>query len=266
MPNSGGKWVTASTGWTRSRSGWRACPAPSAASIPSAPGRYCWRRRACWRSGSSRRRCAGAAPCSRCSRSSGRRARRCRIFWLPADGRTFAVRGADGRLAFHHAGGDAFAIHEWLAADADGRDAPRSRAWETASACDPSGCIGKLADGRLIAYALAPDAFEEDCRRATVIVATRDAPPDCAATVIGRSLWRDARSAGAAPRRRGLCRSIWRGRRISTGRGPMPTLLPTAASRTRKRAQDATPRPGRSRARIRVSIAGSNGRPKRPAR
>jgi hypothetical protein len=31
---------------------------------------------------------------------------------VAADGRTFAVRGADGRLAFHHAGGDVFAIHE----------------------------------------------------------------------------------------------------------------------------------------------------------
>jgi hypothetical protein len=39
-----------------------------------------------------------------------------------ADGRTFAVRGADGRLAFHHTGGDTFATREWLAADADGRD------------------------------------------------------------------------------------------------------------------------------------------------
>ncbi len=38
------------------------------------------------------------------------------------DGRTFAVRGADGRLSFHHTGGDTFAIREWLAADADGRD------------------------------------------------------------------------------------------------------------------------------------------------
>jgi competence protein ComEC len=38
---------------------------------------------------------------------------------------------------------------------------------------------------------LAPDAFEEDCRRATVIVATRDAPPDCDATVIGRKQWRE---------------------------------------------------------------------------
>jgi competence protein ComEC len=41
---------------------------------------------------------------------------------IAADGRTFAVRGADGRLAFHHSGGDTFAIREWLAADADGRD------------------------------------------------------------------------------------------------------------------------------------------------
>jgi competence protein ComEC len=50
----------------------------------------------------------------------------------------------------------------------------------------------QLSDGRLVSYALAPDAFEEDCRRASVVVATRDAPPaNCAASVIGRSLWRD---------------------------------------------------------------------------
>src|SRR5579862_7671032 len=38
------------------------------------------------------------------------------------DGRTFAVRGVDGRLSVHHTGGDTFATREWLAADADGRD------------------------------------------------------------------------------------------------------------------------------------------------
>jgi len=42
---------------------------------------------------------------------------------VAADGRTFAVRGADDRLAFHH------------------------------------GCIGRLADGSLFAYGLEPDAF-----------------------------------------------------------------------------------------------------------
>jgi competence protein ComEC len=109
---------------------------------------------------------------------------------VAADGRTFAVRGGDGRLAFHHTGGDTFATREWLAADADGRDAS-DKALGDGIACDPTGCIGKLDDGRLVSYVLAPDAFEEDCRRAAVIVATRDAPPDCDATVIGRRHWRD---------------------------------------------------------------------------
>lgn len=81
------------------------------------------------------------------------------------DGRTFAARGADGRLAFHHTGGDTFAIHEWLAADADYRDV-KDRGLGQGILCDPSGCVGKLADGALVAYALEPDAFEEDCRRA----------------------------------------------------------------------------------------------------
>jgi competence protein ComEC len=58
-------------------------------------------------------------------------------------------------------------------------------------ACDPSGCIGKLADGRLVAYGLEPDAFEEDCRRAAIVIAARDdPPPDCQAIVIGRAIWR----------------------------------------------------------------------------
>jgi competence protein ComEC len=107
------------------------------------------------------------------------------------DGRTFAVRGADGRLAFHHTGGDTFAIHEWLTADADGRDV-KDRGLGQGIGCDPSGCIGKLADGALVAYVLAPDAFEEDCRRAILVVAAHDDPPTgCAAQIIGRREWRD---------------------------------------------------------------------------
>jgi len=170
---------------------------------------------------------------------------------VAGDGRTFAVRGADGRLAFHHAGGDAFAIHEWLAADSDGRDA-RDPGLGNGISCDPSGCIGKLVDGRLVAYALTPDAFEEDCRRATIIVATRDAPPDYAATVIGRSLWR-ARGA-LALRRDGAGFVIdsarppnfdrpWAPRqtRASTASTSDETANASANSRTPPR--DATPKP-----------------------
>jgi competence protein ComEC len=109
---------------------------------------------------------------------------------LAADGRTFAVRGADGLLAFHHSGGDTFAIKEWLAADADARDY-HDRKLGQGIACDAAGCIGKLADGALVAYDLKSDAFEEDCRRAVLIMTTRDPPPGCAAQVIGRSLWRE---------------------------------------------------------------------------
>ncbi len=106
------------------------------------------------------------------------------------DGRTFAVRGADGRLAFHHTGGDTFATREWLPADADGRDV-RDQSLGNGIACDPSGSIGKLADGRLVSHALAPDALEEDCERAVLIITARDPPPGCAAMVVGRNLWRE---------------------------------------------------------------------------
>ncbi|MGA2894517.1 MAG: ComEC/Rec2 family competence protein [Xanthobacteraceae bacterium] len=109
---------------------------------------------------------------------------------VAADGRTFAVRGADGRLVFHHSGGDTFAIREWLAADADGRDL-HDRGLGQGIACDTSGCVGKLADGALVAYALEPDAFEDDCQRAALVIALRDAPPDCAATVVGRDRLRE---------------------------------------------------------------------------
>src|SRR6201987_4181580 len=108
---------------------------------------------------------------------------------IAGDGRGFAVRGNDGRLAIHHIG-DSFAVREWLAADADGRDV-KDKGLGQGIACDPSGCIGKLADGALVSYATEPDAFEEDCRRTLLILATHDdPPPDCAAKVIGRDVWR----------------------------------------------------------------------------
>jgi competence protein ComEC len=108
---------------------------------------------------------------------------------LASDGRAFAVRGTDGRLSFHRSGSDTFAIREWLSADGDGRDF-HDRGLGGDIRCDPSGCIGRLADGTVVAYALAPEAFDEDCRRAALIVATRNPPPGCAAQAIGPELWR----------------------------------------------------------------------------
>ena len=108
---------------------------------------------------------------------------------IAGDGRGFAVRGNDGRLAIDHTG-DNFAVREWLAADADGRDV-HDQSLGQGIACDPLGCIGKLPGGGLVAYALSPEAFEDDCSCATLLIASRGDPPaDCKATAIDRALWR----------------------------------------------------------------------------
>src|SRR5262249_27549645 len=89
-----------------------------------------------------------------------------------------------------HSSRDSFAIKEWLAADADAR-APKDPSLNNGVHCDAIGCIGKLADGRLISMALALEAFAEDCTRAVVVVSLREATaPNCAATMIDRNIWR----------------------------------------------------------------------------
>ncbi len=110
---------------------------------------------------------------------------------VSADGETAALRGPDGKLAVLHVARDDFAVEDWLAADGDGRDA-HDRGLGEGIACDPSGCVGRLVGGGLVAYALEPDAFEDDCARAVLIIAAHDdPPPDCAAKVIGPRTWHD---------------------------------------------------------------------------
>jgi competence protein ComEC len=163
---------------------------------------------------------------------------------IAADGQSFAVRQADGRLAIVHSGRDSFAVRQWLAADADAR----SHTDESLGAgirCDPAGCIGRLADGRLIALARSIEAFEEDCRRAAVVASPRDAPTGCAALVIDRNVLR--RTGAVALRRTG------EGFAMSAVRPPgydrpwaQARASPTSTSATPAAgtpAPDATPRP-----------------------
>jgi competence protein ComEC len=89
-------------------------------------------------------------------------------------------------------------MREWLAADADGRDI-HDHSLGQGIDCDPSGCVGKLSDGALVAAALEPEAFAEDCQRAVLVIAARDPPPGCAAMLVTRELWR---SGGALALRR----------------------------------------------------------------
>jgi len=89
---------------------------------------------------------------------------------IAGDGASVAVRGRDGHLHLIRTSKDSFLLKEWLAADADPRDAGRASLADGVS-CDESGCVTPLADGRLVALALRVDAL---------------APPDCAAMVVDR--------------------------------------------------------------------------------
>lgn len=104
---------------------------------------------------------------------------------IAGDGASVAVRGRDGHLHVIRASKDGFLLREWLAADADPRDAASSSLADGAS-CDEAGCVAPLADGRLVALSLRIDALADDCSRAALVVTARPAPPDCAAMVIDR--------------------------------------------------------------------------------
>jgi hypothetical protein len=107
------------------------------------------------------------------------------------------------------------------------------------------GCIARLADGRLLSVAASADAFEEDCRKAALVVTARNAPPACAAMIIDRNTVH-ARGAMAL-RRKGegwditAARPAGQDRPWARGAATEETTTPAARQQTPPR--DATPRP-----------------------
>ncbi|WP_336799757.1 ComEC/Rec2 family competence protein [Kaistia sp. MMO-174] len=106
---------------------------------------------------------------------------------VAADGKQLAIRGEDGAYRIVAGDPDRFISEIWLRSDGDGRDA-REAGVVQAGGCDASGCVGLLPDGRRVALALDRSAFEEDCRRASLVVTPLAAPENCArhAAVIDR--------------------------------------------------------------------------------
>ncbi|MFM9974062.1 MAG: ComEC/Rec2 family competence protein [Beijerinckiaceae bacterium] len=102
---------------------------------------------------------------------------------IDRQGQVAAVRGAHGRLEIVGRAASRFVVDRWLAADGDLRKA-QDQALRRNTACDRAGCVGQLADGRSIAVVLAPEAFEEDCRRAAIIVSSLSAPAFCQKTAL----------------------------------------------------------------------------------
>jgi competence protein ComEC len=160
---------------------------------------------------------------------------------VSTDGAALAVRGADGRLAVHRTARDAFAVKEWLAADGDAR-LPNDKSLDQGFRCDASGCIAVLRDGKLVSQVITPDAFEEDCRRAAVVVTSREQPGECQALSIDRKV---SRGSGAIALRRSgdgfeITAARPRGLDRPWARGMAEPLVSAPAVRTQPR--DATPR------------------------
>jgi competence protein ComEC len=160
---------------------------------------------------------------------------------VSSDGRHVGVRGADGLLHVMQTGKDAFLIREWLAADADARTVVDPSLTERVS-CDEAGCVTAMRDGGLVTMADRPDAFEDDCVRAVVVVAPQPPPPDCSALVIDRSRLR--RSGALAMRRVGGTLALEAQRPDGSDRpwSPQPAdATPSGAPRVPVRGEDAAP-------------------------
>jgi competence protein ComEC len=85
------------------------------------------------------------------------------------DGATAAIRSESGNLIFPPATAAGYSVDNWLLADGDGRDAADASD-ESAFRCDLLGCIG-VVKGKTVALIRRPDALEEDCRLADIVIA-----------------------------------------------------------------------------------------------
>jgi competence protein ComEC len=92
------------------------------------------------------------------------------------EGSAAAVRGSDGRLRV--LGSDSFTVENWLRADGDTRR-PGDPSLAAGVACDRFACVMPIPGGT-VSLVLRPEAFAEECRRATLVLSGADAPRECA--------------------------------------------------------------------------------------
>ncbi len=85
--------------------------------------------------------------------------------------------GAGQGLIFGRNPGE-FVLDQW-AASAGLQAGDIAQASQNSGLCDSSACLATLPDGATLSFIAKPDAFEEDCRRADIIVTAHQAPGWC---------------------------------------------------------------------------------------
>jgi competence protein ComEC len=114
---------------------------------------------------------------------------------IDRQGQVAALRNASGDLQILGRGVNRFVVERWLSADGDLRRAA-DISLRQSTTCDRLGCTGTLAIGGNAALVLTHETFEEDCRRATIIITPLQAPAFCRETteVIDRERLQDVSS------------------------------------------------------------------------
>jgi competence protein ComEC len=88
------------------------------------------------------------------------------------DAATIAIRGGDGLLHFVRKPLDKYAARDWLRRDGDGRDIADAVGLPGLQ-CDGLGCV--VTKNVVIAASLRPEALDEDCVRAQIVVSAAQA-------------------------------------------------------------------------------------------
>ncbi|WP_414471132.1 ComEC/Rec2 family competence protein [Microvirga sp. M2] len=102
--------------------------------------------------------------------------------YVDRDGSGAAIRDPGGRLTLVGKP-SGFVAGQWLRADGDRRSA-EDASLKAAARCDRLGCVVETSAHRSVAFVQEAAAFEEDCRRAAIVVTRLDAPDQCRAAVV----------------------------------------------------------------------------------
>jgi competence protein ComEC len=136
---------------------------------------------------------------------------------VAADGRTVAVRSADGGLSILSRHPDPTVARAWQRMEADTRPLKNGQIGE-GWLCDPGTCIAVLPDGRLVAHVVAPADLQPACVTAAVVVAPWLDLDACAAPIRFDRV--DLATAGAATIRFDATGPVIRRADDGTGRRP----------------------------------------------
>ncbi len=102
--------------------------------------------------------------------------------YIDREAKVVAVRDKDGKLQAPKSRRASYTLAQWLKTDGDSRK-PKEASDGVGWQCDAYSCLS-MVKGRLLSFIAKPDAIQEDCRHAAILVAPMDIRVPCPAPKI----------------------------------------------------------------------------------